>query len=543
MQPVLQREDLCDHGGGPPRRAVVTGGAGFLGSHLCEALLDGGTEVVCLDSFLTGSPANVAHLVAPGVPAGALRPHRLRARARTRSTWCCTSPHRRPRSTTCSCRSRRSRSARSAPGTRWGWPRRRAPASCSPRRRRSTATRRCTRSRRTTGGTSTRSGPRGVYDEAKRFGEAHHDGLPRQRRASTPGIVRIFNTYGPRMRPHDGRAIPTFIRQALAGEPLTVAGDGSQTRSVCFVDDLVARRPRLRGAHHPGPVNIGNPEELTVRQIAEDVVAAAGSSSDIVHVDRPVDDPQVRRPDTTLAARAARVGSRRPVAAGAGPHRGVVRRAAARLGLSRSRRGRSPLQQAPRGVEHLVDPGPGEPHVDIHPVRVARWVASRGCQITGAARDPAPGPSARGPWVRTAAPRACRTPWRGGPRRCRRRRSSRAEATRAGELAEAEPAAPVLHPPGAGRDAGTEVGLGRHPGDGHPVPLSASARTTAAQRPAGHRRDGRGGARVHQHQVLAATPGRSSAQVVPVARPAGGGHQPAPAVDLVLVRVPRPGPR
>jgi dTDP-glucose 4,6-dehydratase len=115
------------------------------------------------------------------------------------------------------------------------------------------------------------------------------------------GIVRIFNTYGPRMRPHDGRAIPTFIRQALAGEPLTVAGDGLQTRSVCFVDDLVAGVLSFAALDHPGPVNIGNPEELTVLQIAEDVVAATGSSSEVVHVDRPVDDPQVRRPDTTVA--------------------------------------------------------------------------------------------------------------------------------------------------------------------------------------------------------------------------------------------------
>ena len=115
------------------------------------------------------------------------------------------------------------------------------------------------------------------------------------------GIVRIFNTYGPRMRPRDGRAIPTFIRQALAGEPLTVAGDGQQTRSICFVDDLVTGILAFAALDHPGPVNLGNPEELTVQQIAEDVVAATGSSSPIVHVERPVDDPQVRRPDTTLA--------------------------------------------------------------------------------------------------------------------------------------------------------------------------------------------------------------------------------------------------
>jgi dTDP-glucose 4,6-dehydratase len=114
-------------------------------------------------------------------------------------------------------------------------------------------------------------------------------------------IVRIFNTYGPRMRPADGRAIPTFIRQALAGEPVTVSGDGSQTRSVCYVSDLVDGILALAESGHPGPVNIGNPTELTVRQIGEDVIETVGSASTIEYVERPVDDPQVRRPDTTLA--------------------------------------------------------------------------------------------------------------------------------------------------------------------------------------------------------------------------------------------------
>jgi dTDP-glucose 4,6-dehydratase len=114
-------------------------------------------------------------------------------------------------------------------------------------------------------------------------------------------IVRIFNTYGERMRAADGRAIPTFIWQGLAGEPLTVAGDGLQTRSVCYVDDLVEGILGLAASGHPGPMNVGNPTELTVRQIAEDIVAATGGGSPIKYVDRPVDDPQVRRPDTTLA--------------------------------------------------------------------------------------------------------------------------------------------------------------------------------------------------------------------------------------------------
>lgn len=143
-------------------------------------------------------------------------------------------------------------------------------------------------------------GPRGVYDEAKRYAEALVTAY-RSAYGVDTGIVRISNTYGPRMRPHDGRAIPTFIRQGLAGEPLTVAGDGSQTRSVCYVDDLVAGVLALAAGEHPGPVNIGNPEERTVREIAEAVIAATGGRSRIAHVRRPVDDPEVRRPDTRLA--------------------------------------------------------------------------------------------------------------------------------------------------------------------------------------------------------------------------------------------------
>jgi dTDP-glucose 4,6-dehydratase len=143
-------------------------------------------------------------------------------------------------------------------------------------------------------------GPRGVYDEGKRFGEALTTAY-RENEGVDTGIVRIFNTYGPRMRPRDGRAIPTFVRQALLGEPLTVAGDGSQTRSVCFVDDLVRGLLAFAATPHPGPVNLGNPEELTVLRIAEDVLRATGSGSPIQHVGLPVDDPKVRRPDTSRA--------------------------------------------------------------------------------------------------------------------------------------------------------------------------------------------------------------------------------------------------
>jgi dTDP-glucose 4,6-dehydratase len=143
-------------------------------------------------------------------------------------------------------------------------------------------------------------GPRGVYDEAKRFSEALVTAYRSSRDLDT-AIVRIFNTYGPRMRPNDGRAIPTFMRQALAGEPLTVAGDGSQTRSICYVDDLVRGVLRLARGDLAGPVNIGNPDEMSVLQLAERIIAITRSRSSVEFVERPVDDPGVRRPDTRLA--------------------------------------------------------------------------------------------------------------------------------------------------------------------------------------------------------------------------------------------------
>ena len=282
------------------RRAVVTGGAGFLGSHLCEALLSDGWHVVCLDNFLTGAPANVAHLAqdpgfelvhcdvtenmhvrgdvdlvlhfaSPASPVdylelpietlrvgsvGTERALRLARDKGARFVLASTSevygdPQVHPQ-----------------PETYWGH--------VNP------------------------IGPRGVYDEAKRYAEALVTAYRGAHGVDT-GIVRIFNTYGPRMRPYDGRAIPTFIRQGLAGEPLTVAGDGSQTRSVCYVDDLVAGILALARSGHPGPVNIGNPEERTVLAIAEAVVGATGGRSRIEFVERPVDDPEVRRPDTSLA--------------------------------------------------------------------------------------------------------------------------------------------------------------------------------------------------------------------------------------------------
>jgi dTDP-glucose 4,6-dehydratase len=143
-------------------------------------------------------------------------------------------------------------------------------------------------------------GPRGVYDEAKRYAEALTMAYHRQQGVDT-AIVRIFNTYGARMRPHDGRAIPTFLRQALANRPLTVFGDGSQTRSFCYVSDLIRGIIGLAESGHHDPVNIGNPDEFTLLELAETVKELTSSSSEIVHEALPVDDPKQRRPNISLA--------------------------------------------------------------------------------------------------------------------------------------------------------------------------------------------------------------------------------------------------
>lgn len=285
-----------------PARAVVTGGAGFLGSHLCEALLARDIEVVCLDNFLTGSPANVAHLMEhPGFrlvrtdvtdylhvsgpvgyvlhfasPASPL--DYLRMPLETLKVGSVGTLH-----ALGLARDKGARFLLASTSEVYGDP------EVHPQPE-------------TYWGNVNPVGPRGVYDEAKRFAEALTVAYRTTHGVDT-AIARIFNTYGPRMRPADGRAIPTFIRQALAGEDLTVAGDGSQTRSVVFVDDEVEGLLRLLLSGHPGPMNVGSPDEWSVLDLALLVRKVVGSSSGVVHVDRPVDDPTVRRPDITLAER------------------------------------------------------------------------------------------------------------------------------------------------------------------------------------------------------------------------------------------------
>ncbi|HEY3001037.1 MAG TPA: UDP-glucuronic acid decarboxylase family protein [Kribbellaceae bacterium] len=279
---------------------VVTGGAGFLGSHLCERLLAQGAEVVCLDNFLTGSPANVAHLMgrpgftctrcdlteflhvpgrvslvlhfaSPASPVDYLQLPIQTLKVGAIGTWHALGL----------AKEKGARFVLASTSEVYGDPQvHPQPESYW--------------------GHVNPIGPRGVYDEAKRYAEALTTAYRNSADLDT-AIVRIFNTYGPRMRPDDGRAIPTFIRQALAGEPVTVAGDGSQTRSVCYVDDLVTGALRLAYSGHAGPVNIGNPDERSVLDIARDVIAVTGSRSPVRFVERPVDDPAVRRPDTTLA--------------------------------------------------------------------------------------------------------------------------------------------------------------------------------------------------------------------------------------------------
>ena len=280
--------------------AVVTGGAGFLGSHLCDHLLAEGHRVVCVDNLDTGSLQNIEHikngadfvfvnqdltepffidepvdfvfhLASPASPIDYLRLplHTLKVGSYGTHHMLGVAKFKRARFLLASTSEvYGDPQVHPQPETYWGH--------VNP------------------------IGPRGVYDEAKRYAEALTMAYHRQQGVDTC-IARIFNTYGPRMRPHDGRAIPTFIRQALENKPLTVFGDGSQTRSFCYVDDLIRGLYALATSGEHLPVNIGNPSEMTLLELAETVVRVTGSKSEIVFEALPVDDPQVRQPDITRA--------------------------------------------------------------------------------------------------------------------------------------------------------------------------------------------------------------------------------------------------
>jgi dTDP-glucose 4,6-dehydratase len=279
--------------------SLVTGGAGFLGSHLCDELLRRGNRVICVDNLETGSLANIEHirspdfvhqnvdiiepyyvdepidfvyhLASPASPIDYLRLplHTLKVGSHGTHHTVGLAKHKRARFLIASTSEvYGDPQVHPQPESYWGH--------VNP------------------------IGPRGVYDEAKRYAEALTMAYHRQQGVDT-AISRIFNTYGSRMRPHDGRAIPTFLRQALQDRPLTVFGDGTQTRSFCFVSDLIDGIIRLAESGYHSPVNIGNPNEFTLLELAEAVIEVTDSRSEIVYEALPTDDPQVRQPDITLA--------------------------------------------------------------------------------------------------------------------------------------------------------------------------------------------------------------------------------------------------
>jgi dTDP-glucose 4,6-dehydratase len=285
--------------GGRRPRVLITGGAGFIGSHLCELFLSRGFDVICVDSLLTGTADNIAHIrsraftfiemdvtgylyvegpidyilhfASPASPkdylelpiqtlkVGSLGTHKALGLAKAK----------------------KARFLLASTSEVYGDP------LVHPQKE-------------SYWGNVNPVGPRGVYDEAKRFAEALTVAYRNTHRIDTK-IARIFNTYGPRMRLNDGRAIPAFMTQALRGKPLTVFGDGSQTRSFCYVDDMVEGLYRLLMSRHAGPMNLGNPNEMTLLEMARKVIALTRSRSRIVHRPLPTDDPKVRQPDISLA--------------------------------------------------------------------------------------------------------------------------------------------------------------------------------------------------------------------------------------------------
>ncbi|WP_431917326.1 GDP-mannose 4,6-dehydratase [Micromonospora wenchangensis] len=290
---------------GNGHRVLVTGGAGFVPSHLADALIERGCTVVALDNFVTGSKDNVAHLaehprftlveadISDGLPN-----HHPALAQRFDAIMHMASPasptdfeklpveilrvgsvgtlHLLDRAVADD-----ARFLMASTSEAYGDPKEHP-------------------QRETYWGNVNPIGVRSVYDEAKRFSEAATMGY-RRSRGLDAAIVRIFNTYGPRMRPDDGRAIPTFISQALRGEPITVHGTGDQTRSICYVDDLVRGILLLLDSTQTGPINCGTEHEMSMRQLAETIVSLSGSTSQVTYVTRSADDPEMRRPDLTLA--------------------------------------------------------------------------------------------------------------------------------------------------------------------------------------------------------------------------------------------------